>query len=274
MMVVLAPGPVPTTEEKPSRHSAGLELEAAPGFEPGIRDLQSRALPLGYAATGEVTTPNRDGWVGNARLAPRQFSGIGARLPRTRPDRKLQRRQGCQALLQAQARSPGSLFDRVEQLRLGRLEETSGEAPGHGVALDRAEQSAIGGSRPKGADIDRFAASVREHHLAGGGVEAPHEKARFLDIDLPPKVSELDDVHPLSGQKPNRAIEGGPQTRMGHRLTLVGPVAIAVQYQSERLQRRRVGRGSGFLGSGQDFVPNDSGSADPSGLIRKTPTRS
>ena len=24
-------------------------LEGAPGFEPGIRDLQSRALPLGYA---------------------------------------------------------------------------------------------------------------------------------------------------------------------------------------------------------------------------------
>jgi hypothetical protein len=27
-----------------------LEVEAAPGFEPGMRDLQSRALPLGYAA--------------------------------------------------------------------------------------------------------------------------------------------------------------------------------------------------------------------------------
>lgn len=25
-------------------------LEAAPGFEPGIKDLQSHALPLGYAA--------------------------------------------------------------------------------------------------------------------------------------------------------------------------------------------------------------------------------
>ena len=28
----------------------GVELEAAPGFEPGIKDLQSSALPLGYAA--------------------------------------------------------------------------------------------------------------------------------------------------------------------------------------------------------------------------------
>ena len=25
-------------------------LEAAPGFEPGVKDLQSSALPLGYAA--------------------------------------------------------------------------------------------------------------------------------------------------------------------------------------------------------------------------------
>ena len=26
-------------------------MEAAPGFEPGIRVLQTRALPLGYAAS-------------------------------------------------------------------------------------------------------------------------------------------------------------------------------------------------------------------------------
>jgi hypothetical protein len=29
-----------------------VRLEAAPGFEPGITDLQSVALPLGYAAQG------------------------------------------------------------------------------------------------------------------------------------------------------------------------------------------------------------------------------
>jgi hypothetical protein len=32
-----------------SRGIATVVLEGAPGFEPGIRDLQSRALPLGYA---------------------------------------------------------------------------------------------------------------------------------------------------------------------------------------------------------------------------------
>jgi hypothetical protein len=29
----------------------GENLEAAPGFEPGMKDLQSSALPLGYAAS-------------------------------------------------------------------------------------------------------------------------------------------------------------------------------------------------------------------------------
>ena len=32
-----------------------LILEAAPGFEPGIKDLQSSALPLGYAASKRIT---------------------------------------------------------------------------------------------------------------------------------------------------------------------------------------------------------------------------
>ena len=31
-------------------------MEAAPGFEPGMKDLQSSALPLGYAATKESIT--------------------------------------------------------------------------------------------------------------------------------------------------------------------------------------------------------------------------
>ena len=37
----------------PPRHIYFL-LEAAPGFEPGIRVLQTHALPLGYAATSEL----------------------------------------------------------------------------------------------------------------------------------------------------------------------------------------------------------------------------
>ncbi len=30
-------------------------MEAAPGFEPGVKDLQSSALPLGYAAPSALS---------------------------------------------------------------------------------------------------------------------------------------------------------------------------------------------------------------------------
>ena len=36
-----------------------LYLEATPGFEPGIRVLQTRALPLGYVAEYWAMSPNR-----------------------------------------------------------------------------------------------------------------------------------------------------------------------------------------------------------------------
>ena len=50
--------------QMPSQKTAARErvsgelgrLEAAPGFEPGIRALQARALPLGYAAAGRELT--------------------------------------------------------------------------------------------------------------------------------------------------------------------------------------------------------------------------
>jgi hypothetical protein len=41
-------------------------LEAAPGFEPGMKDLQSSTLPLGYAA---IWSGRRDS---NSRLSPWQ----------------------------------------------------------------------------------------------------------------------------------------------------------------------------------------------------------
>ena len=60
-------------------------MEAAPGFEPGIKDLQSSALPLGYAAlskkmerkTGfEPATPTLARLCSTAELLPRLISGI------------------------------------------------------------------------------------------------------------------------------------------------------------------------------------------------------
>jgi hypothetical protein len=37
-------------------------LEAPPGFEPGIKDLQSHALPLGYGATSDLLRSNTNGF--------------------------------------------------------------------------------------------------------------------------------------------------------------------------------------------------------------------
>src|SRR5262245_59268389 len=56
-------------------------MEAAPGFEPGIRVLQTHALPLGYAAAGRAPgpAPTRDG-VGSAGALPRQFARAGGGL--------------------------------------------------------------------------------------------------------------------------------------------------------------------------------------------------
>ena len=39
-----------SNENCPNYKMRGDSLEAAPGVEPGIKDLQSSALPLGYAA--------------------------------------------------------------------------------------------------------------------------------------------------------------------------------------------------------------------------------
>ena len=44
-------------------------LEASPGFEPGVKELQSCALPLGYDATGaEDEIRTRDVHLGKVTL--------------------------------------------------------------------------------------------------------------------------------------------------------------------------------------------------------------
>ena len=40
----------------PPREPLQISLEAPPGFEPGVEDLQSSALPLGYGAGMERGT--------------------------------------------------------------------------------------------------------------------------------------------------------------------------------------------------------------------------
>ncbi len=47
-------------------------MEAPPGFEPGIRALQARALPLGYGAVGGFRTATRHSLYGRQPAASSQ----------------------------------------------------------------------------------------------------------------------------------------------------------------------------------------------------------
>ena len=44
------------------RNGVHSDVEAPPGFEPGIKDLQSHALPLGYGATSDLLRSNTNGF--------------------------------------------------------------------------------------------------------------------------------------------------------------------------------------------------------------------
>gem|GEM_PF-3376531 len=59
-------------------------LEAAPGFEPGIKDLQSSALPLGHAAGAGAGdgTRTRDNHVGNVELYQLSHSRVSCNTNR------------------------------------------------------------------------------------------------------------------------------------------------------------------------------------------------
>ena len=61
MMQIFTAGPIPLFEGKHTKNPAYQRghLEATPGFEPGIRVLQTRALPLGYSALYGAGNENR-----------------------------------------------------------------------------------------------------------------------------------------------------------------------------------------------------------------------
>jgi hypothetical protein len=71
------------------RHSS-TTMEAAPGFEPGIKVLQTSALPLGYAAirkrkTGlEPATPTLARWCSTTELLPHRGWGSWIRTNASR----------------------------------------------------------------------------------------------------------------------------------------------------------------------------------------------
>ncbi len=49
-------------------------MEAAPGFEPGVKDLQSSALPLGYAAIKAVIMERKTGFEPATLALARRYS--------------------------------------------------------------------------------------------------------------------------------------------------------------------------------------------------------
>src|SRR5690349_18730602 len=87
--------PRPPRTRTSARMLAGdlQELEAQPGFEPGMEVLQTSALPLGYCATSQVLrTVGRaqEGYVyrnasGSALSVPYAWSGKRDSNPRLRP---------------------------------------------------------------------------------------------------------------------------------------------------------------------------------------------
>ena len=61
-----------------SQHFIVFLLEAPPGFEPGIRVLQTRALPLGYSAEYTLYWSGKRG--SNPRPLPWQGSALSTEL--------------------------------------------------------------------------------------------------------------------------------------------------------------------------------------------------
>ena len=77
----------------------GVKLEAAPGFEPGMKVLQTSALPLGYAAPPPVG----------------RELGKGARTQNPKADRSMERETGVEPATPTLARwcSTTELFPRI-----------------------------------------------------------------------------------------------------------------------------------------------------------------
>ena len=78
-----------------------MELEAPPGFEPGVEVLQTSALPLGDGA-------ERNGSVGYRRRPPSRFGGhpsLGLPTEARTSERRLERETGFEPATSTLARS-------------------------------------------------------------------------------------------------------------------------------------------------------------------------
>ena len=167
----------------------------------------------------------------------------------------------------AQREPAFSLFDPEQQLRLRHTCETSGEPVREQRTLHGTEKR-VGIERrcAQRLGIESIAVAIRKREAAAHEVDAAYDEAGLFDIELPAKMADLNDVLALAWQVANAALEDGEQPAVRDRLTFVGEVAVVVEDEPERLERRRPGLGHA-LGI-------DSASALPSGRMRNTPSRS
>ena len=112
-------------------------MEAAPGFEPGIRALQARALPLGYAASGalQAAPPNGSGYRGVCLASNQEPAGPAGGSGQ----RRSKQWQRASAAGHAQDHPVAGLVDRQQEIRLGGVAEAGRQPLWHEIALHRAQ---------------------------------------------------------------------------------------------------------------------------------------
>jgi hypothetical protein len=82
--------------------------------------------------------------------------------------------------------------------------------------------------------IESLLGVIRERDTTPRQIDAAHEEAAFLDVELAAKMPECDDVLAFRGQVADAAFERGAQSRVRDRLAFVPQAAVALQDQSER----------------------------------------
>ena len=229
-------------------------MEAAPGFEPGMRALQAPALPLGYAASrsprihrvprGEPMGSKRRGPPGSPLQTPGQIapkaavrsSGIECITP------PMRRRGPCEVSSMA-----------CSSCGLGRVAEARRQtASGFEVALDPSQSSAP--SRAEGAQrwparAPRGSRRTDRRSRPVLGVEVAHEEGGLLDLDLAAEAPELHhvDLTPRPAGSARERSKAARRRRFSTGMPSWVQRPVVVEHQAEGTQRRGAGR-SGHLG--------------------------
>ncbi|MCH7709321.1 MAG: hypothetical protein IH884_12595 [Myxococcales bacterium] len=107
------------------------------------------------------------------------------------------------------------------------------------VAFHPAQQCAIQTGRLQAGRIEVLPALIAEPDSPGSRLELAHEERRLLDLDLTPKLTQLDDEAVLVREEAHALVEGGAQLRVQEPNPFVAPMAVVVQHQPEGSQGRR-----------------------------------